>query len=99
MSKTDKKEAGVFYYLMMGPHAVEKRLAVLDKKLHQWEARLKKVSWFDGRFNGFKKTTERARSMAHRALAEIQRERAALKNFVGDTLRPWETKKSGPAPL
>ncbi len=99
MTKKAKEEAGVFYYLMKGPHAVEKRLAVLDKKLQQWEVRLTNVSWFNGKFSIFQKTTDRIRSIGNAALAEIHRERKALKSFVGDTLRPWETKKSGPAPF
>jgi hypothetical protein len=101
-----KKTKSITHYLMKGPEAVERRLAKLEVELKVWEARilhLTSVSFhFAEKFGPTKmvpRATAKMRDLATRTLHELRSERDALKTFVGEHLRPWETKKSDPAPI
>jgi hypothetical protein len=103
---SDKKKKSITQYLMMGPEAVERRLAKIDLELKVWETRLKHLSVASchlAKKFGPTKVLPRAsffvRDVATKTLHELRAERDALKSFVGEHLRPWETKKSGNAPI
>jgi hypothetical protein len=104
--QTEKRKHSITHYLMKGPEAVERRLAKLEEDLKVWEGRIKhltSVSFHLTRKFGPTKLIPRAtsamRDLATRTVQELRSERDALKALVGEHLRPWETKKSGPAPI
>ena len=91
------KKKTIVEYVMMGPQAVENRLAQLDEEFDLARARLKRKA---RAFSGFVTKMRGKRLLpGTRILRQIHKERKALKAFVGKQLRAWEMKHTGPAPL
>ena len=91
---------------MKGPEAVERRLIKLEEDLKVWEGRIKNLSSMSchltqkfGPTKLIPRATSAMRDLATRTLVELKEERDSLRALVGEHLRPWETKKSGPAPI
>jgi len=85
-------------HLMKGPQAVEHRLRELDREfLHTKQRFMNLTTWkFRLRPLGLAKTI--GTEVLRRTLQEIRAERRALRALLGNHLRPWEIKDSGPAP-
>lgn len=107
MAKQKPTHRSIVEYVMMGPQAIEKRLAQLDQEfiatkdrlinLASFRIKLKKKGWSVPSF--ISKGISAVGSVGHRTLREIKAEQAALTAFVGKQFRAWEVKESGPAPL
>src|SRR5690242_20543063 len=99
---------------MKGPRAIEQRLEQLERELEMVKARLTDLAHFSLRLKRgwlassiaaslrlhriIPKLAARLALVGKRTLHEIHAERRALKSFVGEHLRAWETKPTGPAP-
>ncbi len=102
----EMKRKPITFYLIKGPEAVERRLVKLEEDLRKWEGRIKQLTavslHLTKKFGPTKLicgASSLVRDLAIQTIHELQKERDALKAFVGESLRPWETKKSGPAPI
>lgn len=94
----------VIHYVMLGPHAVDRRILELEKELKLARVHLAKLmsAHFHLESWGLDKVLSRFvryfRLTANRTVREINSERKALTALVGGTLRTFEVKDSGPAP-
>jgi hypothetical protein len=99
---------------MKGPRAIELRLAQLERECEIVRARLTEIAQFSLRLRktwlassiaaGLRlhrilpKIAAKLAFLGKRTLHELNAERRALKAYVGEHLRAWETKPVGPAP-
>lgn len=100
-----KKARSIAHYLMSGPEAIEARLVQLEKRMKLLQSPLVGLDSLRARLAKADKVPapvvtglRRLAALGTASLAELKRERDALKTFVGEHLKPWETGSSGPAP-